>query len=114
MANGADDRDSGGKDGAGDRLVAEDGQLVGGATAAGQDDHVDRQILLPGREARGGALVEPSQRADDLARRVFSLDGARRDYYLDKRITAAREPGEVLGAPPPRARRHPRGDAALA
>ena len=50
MANGADDRDSGGKNGAGDRLIAENGQLVGGATAAGQDDHVDRQILLAGRQ----------------------------------------------------------------
>jgi hypothetical protein len=107
MADGADDRDGGGEDRAGDRLVAENGELVGGATTASQDDHVDRQILLPGREARGGALVESSQRADDLPRGVLALDGARRDHDLDERITARQHAEDIVDDRPTRRCCHP-------
>ena len=87
VADGGDDGQLGGGDGAGEGLVVEAGEIFDGAAAAGDDDEVDLSIGRGALNQRMPAATEPAQ--------FGALHGGGVDEQVEAGVAAADDVDDV-------------------
>ena len=85
VADGGDDGEGGGGDDAGEALVVEAGEILKGATTAGDDDEIDAT----------GMLIEPADGAGDRSGAARALHDGRVDEEVETGVAAADDVHDV-------------------